>query len=194
MLVGTALRWRVLCHLTNVDLGVLSIKMRTPGLQIAIWRLFEYAKGYIFFFFCLKLRPRRIRQVSFSGFRARTRAVHVVVSHIKPPWLRASIYSGRIHRFLELHAQFSLSLSLLPELHRSAWWRRGRRRRRWHCQWKWSRGRRLRDPPHHPTQPPRAPSSSPDGARLHRLPLPLAATQWTHQPVLLPRAACTHDV
>lgn len=79
-----------------------------------------------------------------------------------------------------------------PELHRPDRRQRGRGQR--HGRWERAQGRGLRDPPHHPTQPPRAPSASPDGARLHELPLPLAATQRAHQPVLVPGAAHAHDV
>ena len=82
--------------------------------------------------------------------------------------------------------------AFLPELHgseRRRWRRRSRERQRER------RGRRgLRDPADHSTQPPGALPPPPDGARLHRVPLPLVAPQRAHQPLLLPGAARPHDV
>lgn len=76
-------------------------------------------------------------------------------------------------------------VSAFPELLQSGQRQQWRRRR--------SRGWRLRDPPHHTSQPRRPFSAAPHGARV-RLPLPLPASQRPAQHLLLPRAARPHDV
>lgn len=86
--------------------------------------------------------------------------------------------------FFFLSTPFFYHLSeLLQSGQRRQWWWRRRR----------GRGRRLRDPPHH-TSKPRRPFSAPSHRSWVRLPLPLPASQWFAQLLLLPRAASSHDV
>lgn len=90
-------------------------------------------------------------------------------------------YSFLIHTFL------SVLFSAFPELLQS-----GQRQQRWRWRRR-SRGWRLWDPPHHTPQPCRPLSAAPHGARV-RVPLPLPASQRPAQHLLLPWAACPHDV